>query len=112
MSDAREFTDPELGDLPVKPFGTMRGGRPSIDVENFDALRAAAHELADASPRMLMSLSIDELRAFIRFAAITSDVTWLASDAVAASDAGAPRGEIIKRQETLADFVRPLIGRE
>jgi hypothetical protein len=112
MSEAREYTDPELGDLPVKPFGTVRGGRPSIDVDNFDALRAAAHQLADAPARLVMGASIDECRALFRLAAVGADVIWLASAAIAASDAGASREQIIALQETLADFVRPLIGRE
>jgi hypothetical protein len=99
--------------LPVpKPFGKNRSGRPSIDVEDFDALRAAAHCLSRATPRELMSLSLIEQRALFKLAAVGADVIWLASAAVAASDSGAPRTEIIARQEKLADYVRPYIGRE
>lgn len=102
----------DIGLPAPKPFGKSRSGRPSIDIENFDALRAAAHCLTRATPRELMSLSLIEQRALFRLAAVGADVIWLASEAVAASDAGAPRAEIVARQEQLADYVRPFIGRE
>ncbi len=88
----------------------VRVGRPAIDTDDFDALREAAHRLANGSRREVMALSEIEQRALLKLAAIGADVIWLASDLVVLSDAGAGRAAITKKLEELADFVRPLVG--
>lgn len=111
MLDDKEIVT-DVGAPAPKIFAGARTGRPSLDVDDFDVLRAAAHRLADASAREVMGVSLNEARALYRLAAVGADIIYLASAAVAASDAGAPRADIIALQAQLADHVRPLIGRE
>ncbi len=105
MVDGELVTD--IGAPAAKPFGMVRAGRPSIDTTDFDALRSSAHYLADASPRELMHVSLNEARALYRLAAIGADTLQLAADLVVASDTAMPRAEVEARLAALVEFVRP-----
>lgn len=98
----------ELGET-KKAIGT-RCGRRMLDLENFDEVYELARRLHNASPRLIMAASVDELRALAKLAMLGGAVIAEASTVFALSDAGAPRKDISAAMVRLAQITRPILG--
>lgn len=112
MSNPPSIEATELG-TPGRVIGKgVRSGQPPVDTDDFDSMRAYANQLHNGKRWHLTIVSEEKMRGLVKLAVLGSDAIALGVNIVELSDAGAPKADIKRALEQLADFIRPLIGRQ
>jgi hypothetical protein len=101
----------EIGKGQAEKFFHHRvSGRYVRDLDDVRQVMMLAAEIADGDARRASLVSLDELRAIARLAALASIVVGEACAMFGASDAGAPAAGMKEALRDLAAVARPFMG--
>lgn len=91
---------------PAKIFGHRRADLPERDLSNPGEVYLLAHEATTASNRLLMRISLTELRAIASFAVWAGAVAVRFIEALEMSDANAPPEQLVSALKKAAETAR------